>query len=394
MTTDSLSENIRRLMKSQGITGKSLAEKAGISTVSLSNILNNKVTPKTQTIMKIALYLNSSMDDLFRPCTQLQALRFRTNSPISAREIALRDIVIFNAAKWINDYGNLENELIAFDSASCNKAEFNLGTIHENQPEALASKVRELWHAGNNPIKDITEFVEKSGVKIWLRDFTMQKMFSFSIGQADGGPALIINTNTNISTERQTFAIAHELGHILMHPASFGPIKNRKEESENSKEEAEANQFAAELLLPIEAFKSDWNKNLAVPFVPRVLLIKKNYSVSYKTVLKHFANTNATDDVFAFFLNRYKAIYALNLTGRRELEAAKPEWVAKQELDSSPNENDFLSNRFVTDVYRGYKAGIIPNESKLGDILQCTFEQATYLAREWNRKEPYTKSLT
>ncbi|MGB4405723.1 MAG: XRE family transcriptional regulator [Sphaerochaeta sp.] len=394
MTTDFLSENIRRLMKSQGITGKSLAEKTGISTVSLSNILNNKVTPKTQTIMKIALHLHSSMDDLFRPCTQLQALRFRTNSSISAREIALRDIIILNAAKWINDYCNLENELIALDSASCNEAKFTLGTIHENQPESLASKVRELWQAGNNPIRNITEFVEKSGVKIWLRDFTMQKMFSFSIGQADGGPALVINTNANISTERQTFAIAHELGHILMHPASFGPIKNRKNENENTREEAEANQFAAELLLPREAFKRDWNKNLAVPFVPRVLLIKKNYSVSYKTVLKHFANTNATDDVFAFFLNRYKAIYALNLTGRRELEATKPEWVAKQELDSPPTENDFLSNRFVSDVYRGYKAGIIPNESKLGDILQCTFEQATYLAREWNRKEPFTESLT
>lgn len=390
---DALSTNIRRLMKAQGMTGKALAEKTGISTVSLSNILNNKVTPKTQTILKIALHLNSSMDDLFRPCTQLQSLRFRTNLSISAREIALQDIIILNAAKWINDYCNLSNDLITFDPTTYKAIDFTLGVIDEKKPEAIAAKVREHWQAGNNPIRNITELVEASGVKIWLRDFTMQKMFSFSIGQPDGGPAIIINTNAHISAERQVFAIAHELGHILMHPASFSPSKSRKHEKENSVEEEEANRFAAELLLPSEAFKRDWTKNLAVPFVPRVLFIKSKYSVSYKTVLKHFANTNGSDDVYAFFLSRYKAINKLNFRGKRDIAAVNPEWVAKQELDSPPTDNPLTSNRFMSDVYRAYKAGIIPNESKLSDILQCTFDQATYLAREWNRKELPTKSL-
>jgi Zn-dependent peptidase ImmA (M78 family)/DNA-binding XRE family transcriptional regulator len=393
MTTDSLSDNIRRLMKSQGITIRALAEKTGISTVSLSNLLNNKVVPKTQTIIKISGVLHSSMDDLFRAVPQFQSLRFRPNSSISAREIALRDIVIINATKWINDYCNLENELIAIDPAFSKKAKYSLETLHGNQPEATAFKVRKLWEIGNNPIRNITELVEDSGIKLWLRDFSMQKIFGFSIGEADGGPAIVINTNVNISAERQTFAIAHELGHILMHPASFAPSKSSKEEKENTLEEAEAHRFAAELLLPKEAFKIDWNKNLAVPFVPRVILVKKKYSVSYKTVLKHFADAHATVDVYSFFYIRYKTIYNLNINGRRELESVRPEWVSKRELDSNPTDNYLKSNGYISVVYKGYKKGIIPNESKLGDILQCSFDQATSLAREWNRKEIFAESL-
>jgi Zn-dependent peptidase ImmA (M78 family)/transcriptional regulator with XRE-family HTH domain len=394
MTIDFLSENIRRLMKSQGMTVKALAEKSSISTVSLSNLLNNKVTPKTQTIMTIAETLHSSMDDLFRPVPQLKSLRFRTNSSISAREIALRDIVIINSAKWIHDYCNLEEEIMLKDATTGQKPRFDIFFSKKTEPKKLACKIREIWGLGTEPIGDIAELVENSGIKLWLRDFAMHKVFGFSVGELDGGPAIVVNTNANISAERQIFTIAHELGHILMHSNSFTPSETNKEKIENKSEEDEANEFAGELLLPTKEFIEDWNKNQAIPFVDRVLLIKKKYKVSYKTVLKHFSDNSTTENVYPYFYSRYKAIYKQNLSGNLEPESVKPEWSAKRELDYHPTGKCILNDKgFITTVFDGYRKGIIPNESKLSDILQCPYEDATILAAEWDRKDPYSTSL-
>ena len=394
MTTDFLSENMRRLMKSQGMTVKTLAEKSGISTVSLSNLLNNKVTPKTQTLMSVAEMLHSSMDDLFRPVSQMKSLRFRTNTSISAREIALRDIVIINSTKWIHDYCNLEEELFLQNGKVSKEPQYDIFNLKQTEPQKLASKIREIWDLKSEPIRDIAELIENSGIKLWLRDFNMHKVFGFSVGEPDGGPAIVVNTNAHISSERQIFTIAHELGHILMHSNSFTSSKINNGKIENKSEEDEANGFAGELLLPTRAFLEDWNKNQAFSFVDKVLLIKKKYKVSYKTVLKHFSANSTAENIYPYFSSRYKAIYKQNLRENLESESVKPEWSAKREIDYHPTEkNIFNDTKFITTVFEGYRKGIIPNESKLSDILQCPYEEATILAAEWNRKDPYSASL-
>ncbi|MDD3903921.1 MAG: hypothetical protein PHO09_09615, partial [Sphaerochaeta sp.] len=129
-------------------------------------------------------------------------------------------------------------------------------------------------------------------------------------------------------------------------------------------------------------------------FVDKVLLIKKKYKVSYKTVLKHFSANSTAENIYPYFSSRYKAIYKQNLRENLESESVKPEWSAKREIDYHPTEkNIFNDTKFITTVFEGYRKGIIPNESKLSDILQCPYEEATILAAEWNRKDPYSASL-
>ena len=82
------------------------------------------------------------------------------------------------------------------------------------------------------------------------------------------GRSSIIGVNSNHPLTRQRFTIAHELGHILLHrdetfhvderPA----IRFRDEESSlaTSADEIEANQFAAELLMPEFLVKKEVQK--------------------------------------------------------------------------------------------------------------------------------------
>jgi Zn-dependent peptidase ImmA (M78 family) len=76
--------------------------------------------------------------------------------------------------------------------------------------------------------------------------------------QGDG--LAIIGVNSTHSIGRQRFTIAHEIGHLILHKDESlhvdekSPIGFRNEESSLATKapEIEANQFAAELLMPVE----------------------------------------------------------------------------------------------------------------------------------------------
>ena len=65
MVQTTLSENIRRYMKMKNWTIPSLADKAEISTTTLSNCLNEKSDPRISIIQKIAGALGVTMVQLF-----------------------------------------------------------------------------------------------------------------------------------------------------------------------------------------------------------------------------------------------------------------------------------------------------------------------------------------
>lgn len=74
----------------------------------------------------------------------------------------------------------------------------------------------------------------------------------------DGEPRWAIVVNANDAPVRQRFTIAHELGHLLIHkyptPHADGRyqvrFRNERSATGSVREEIEANQFAAELLMP------------------------------------------------------------------------------------------------------------------------------------------------
>ena len=72
--------------------------------------------------------------------------------------------------------------------------------------------------------------------------------------QITKGESSVIGYNQIQHSHRKRFTIAHEIGHLLMGHTHEGPIDLYSDKSEN----VEANQFAAELLMPLQMLKKDF----------------------------------------------------------------------------------------------------------------------------------------
>ena len=87
----------------------------------------------------------------------------------------------------------------------------------------------------DEPIGDIVGLMENAGIKIKLCNFELDNFFGFSISESDGGPAIIVNKNKDIAIERQIFTVAHEFGHLLLHPDAYQPAKTQEDMNEEAR---------------------------------------------------------------------------------------------------------------------------------------------------------------
>lgn len=115
-------------------------------------------------------------------------------------------------------------------------------------------------------IHDLEGFIESFNIKVFysnMEGFDAPSQISgYSIVNSKGSPEIVVNANDSIS--RQRFTMAHEFGHIIMH---WAWLDNQTKGLDNDNyevlfrkigfngdrsnlKEIQANEFAAELLLP------------------------------------------------------------------------------------------------------------------------------------------------
>ena len=72
MALADLGRNVRRYMKLQKLSIPQLAEKSGLGTATLSNILNEKASPNSSTLIKISTALGVSFPELLAETPKLR----------------------------------------------------------------------------------------------------------------------------------------------------------------------------------------------------------------------------------------------------------------------------------------------------------------------------------
>lgn len=371
-----IGDNVRRHMKIRGLTIAKLSELSEMGTAAISNILNAKAEPKSSTLLKLAEALSVPFNELLADSPRLSSIRFRSARALSGREKAERDQVRHDSAIWLSDYCFLEKALD--DKPAC-----LLESHYKIDPHLAAKAIREhLGLKDSEPIYDIAGMMERAGIKLRLRPYGFKKTFGLSIGPEDGGPAIVINSEPGISVERQIFTIAHELGHLVLHKASY----RDPEEMEDKGEEDEANLFAGNFLVPDTGLAEAWEESKGLAFVDRVLRVKKVFKVSYKTILVRLAQMNhsiALVDLVIRFSRDYKAKYQHDLKEHYEPEALRhdTEPVAledPQELDTS----DLMEERFARLVRSAYERELI-SMSRAGEMLNLSIHEMRTLTRAW-----------
>jgi Zn-dependent peptidase ImmA (M78 family) len=123
--------------------------------------------------------------------------------------------------------------------------------------ERIAAEVRRHWNLGEEPISNLQFALEENGIIVTGFDTGETKIDAFSQRTAlDKYSVFFIAVDQGSKPEgRIRFDMAHELGHILLHPWSESLDLISKEEFKTR--ETQANIFASAFLLPRESFGRD-----------------------------------------------------------------------------------------------------------------------------------------
>jgi len=355
-----IAANIKRFRNIKGISQKVLAERSGVTTLSISNLERGISEPKTSTLLNISKVLEVPLQNFFKPVPELRSVRFRTHKSLSGREKDARAQLLIDIAYWLKNFNWLEKELNAEQS--------NLfsGFSAKGSPELVAEKARKLLSISENEvIKDISSLMEKAGIKIYQTPSSLKKFFGLSIGEEDGGPAICINTSREIAVERQIFTAAHELGHLLMHKSSY----KQNDLLETEKEETQANAFASYFLMPQEPFLKEWEENKGLFWIDRVLHVKRIFKVSYKTVLFRLSEMRKRENLYILFNIEYKKRYNHDLKNFYE-----PDALVK---------SDFIEDRLPFLVRMAYEKELI-SLSRAAEILKKSASEMRDLRNSWD----------
>lgn len=233
--------NHKRLIMARkriGLTGKFVAESAGISPVTLSRIEKALNEPDDSTVEKLASALGYPRaffygEDL--EALDTDAVSFRSLTTMTAKEK--------NAALVAGSYGL---SLLAWIEDRFRLPEPDLIDLgHESNPEHVANALRQHWNLGVRPITNLVHLLEAKGVRFLAMSENTASVDAYSFWMG-GVPHVYLNNFK--SAERSIFDTAHELGHLVMH--RNGSAKSTREA------EREANAFASAFLMPEDDVRS------------------------------------------------------------------------------------------------------------------------------------------
>jgi Zn-dependent peptidase ImmA (M78 family)/transcriptional regulator with XRE-family HTH domain len=246
-------------VKARGVTWKALADIADIKPTTLSDYKKGYIKPSHEQLARISGALGFPLDYFLRPTAAganlVGPFLCRASSSLTQRaadQAEMRLAWMAEALVYADRYLELP------------KPTFLEGFTHIQEPlslgaqqiESIALSVRDKLGYGLNPIANLVRTLERSGVAI-LRYVSVAKVRIDGLSQHSelGRPLCAIVASEETSLARETFSLAHELGHIVLH----GRINEQRfnELADAKILEDQANRFASSFLLPAVPFLDD-----------------------------------------------------------------------------------------------------------------------------------------
>lgn len=220
------------LRRASNFTQGELAERLGITQAALSRYENDLRMPDDGTLEKIgeafgvtASFLRHEYRMKGGIAADAHMRRQKTAKPSDWKRVEARLNMLRMHSSFLLERVPLrsQNHIIQLDP-------------EEQSPDQAARMLRAAWRMPIGPIRNIIRWVESAGVIVIEEDFGTHRIDGMS--QWAGEYAVII-VNSALPTDRKRLTIAHELGHLVLHSQYL-----------DADAEDEANQFAAEFLMP------------------------------------------------------------------------------------------------------------------------------------------------
>ncbi|KAA1248672.1 ImmA/IrrE family metallo-endopeptidase [Mycobacterium simiae] len=259
---NNLGELLETLRIARGWTQAQLEEQTGIRQGTLSRYENGLREPDPATMAELAKAFGVTTEFLQRGQHRRAAM---------AVDAHMRRRATAKASLWrqreaqLNEYRLHARAL--FEEVSL-QAEQIVPRFDGEDPSAAARMTRMQWRMPVGPVRALMHWLEAAGCMVIAEDFGSPRLDGLS-QWIDEHPMMLINTSA--PTDRMRWTLAHELGHLVLHSEYLtGDV------------EAEADEFAAELLMPAESIRPSLSK----PNLGKLLDLKQEWGVSIAALIQ------------------------------------------------------------------------------------------------------------
>lgn len=256
---------------------------AGLSLRALSDAIGNRVSaqaignyerdedmPGSAALIALANALGVTVDYLLsEEELALEGVDFRKKSVASAREEATleaRTIHLLERYLALEDLLNLRS----VDWEQPRSAPYPVADLRD--AEDAARSVREDWGLGNDPIPKLAELLEERGIKVLSLDLDNIDGLAAKVRRKDRDAARVIVIKKSSWSERKRFNLAHELGHMVIAPAT------------GVDEEKAAHRFAGAFLMPADVLRSEIGAHRSAISIGELVALKERFGVSIQAL--------------------------------------------------------------------------------------------------------------
>jgi Zn-dependent peptidase ImmA (M78 family)/transcriptional regulator with XRE-family HTH domain len=298
-------------------TQKDLAAETGVAQAAISRIENGtKDVLSQEEIQSIARFLGFPVsffyeqEPLYKTPLSLHGTAFRKKAAVSVKD---QDAVVSLANHFVLHLRSLldavdlepQYKVLQFEVVS-NKNSVSEHAEAVTSAAEAARKVRASWQLDDGPISALVSYIEATGVLVVEGDFGGADIDGVTLRPAGLKPVVILNRHR--SADRKRFSLAHEYGHVVLHPFPYDAM------------EKEANEFAAELLMPRTGVLPDLKRSLSIP---RLGQLKMKWRVAMSVLIYRAKTLGAITDQAATGLYKKMSMYGYRTREPQEFDIPK-----------------------------------------------------------------------
>jgi Zn-dependent peptidase ImmA (M78 family)/transcriptional regulator with XRE-family HTH domain len=283
-------DRVRQAREIKGLTQTELAERVGVSQPTIAyierTISQQLFDPSKEIIEAIALQTGFPLQFFYQedsgPEFPLGSLLYRKRSALASLD-----------KHRFRQLARLVYEIAEKMAKHLNTIPLKIPRIVNEDPITAARLARaELGLSPDTPVRNLLNQIEKNGVFIFALPYSIDEHDAFSVW-ADTEPRHpVIILSSDKPGDRQRFTVAHEFAHIVMHHSFPQGLK---------KVEDEANQFAAEFLMPEESMR----REILPPVTLTTLAeLKPRWGVSIRALIKRASDLEIITERQARYLHQ------------------------------------------------------------------------------------------
>lgn len=285
----------------RGLTVSDVAERVGVSRQMITRYESGDSMPQPEICFRLSQELRFPIEFFSKPLSipdSVTPVFFRKSASLTQKTmdaVKTRIEWMYEIVEYLSEYIDLpQKDLPDFSAYECPEDGWDPKTIEE-----LAIETRKQWGLGLGPISNVAALLEQHGIIIG-RISGFGNHIDACSWLTRGYSWILLESNKTAVRER--FDLAHELGHLILHPW-LEPIMVL-DRTTHKRIEDEANRFASSFLLPGQSFSME----VLVQNLAHLQILKSRWKVSIQAMIRRLVQLDLIDEATYKNLNTQVSI--------------------------------------------------------------------------------------